>query len=258
MSHKIITTNNWIKLAETPSTNSYALEILPQTPSEGTVIWAKRQTHGRGLQGNHWISPPGTNLTFSMILYPTFLTTQTLFGLSMITALSLYKTVRQWVPHRPVQVKWPNDVLIAQKKVAGILIENQWQGEKLKSSIVGIGLNVNQVSFPPEIQETATSLRHFTTDTLPLENVLASYLDHFAAYYQELSEGDFSSLQHKYLSHLYGYQTPIWLQVGTTPPQQGRVLGITPTGRLQVQFGDTVSTFSLKEIRFILSHDTEY
>ncbi|MCB0573965.1 MAG: biotin--[acetyl-CoA-carboxylase] ligase, partial [Saprospiraceae bacterium] len=161
-----------------PSTNDHAAELIAKsTPPEGTVIRAASQTAGRGQFGSRWESAAGKNLTLSVILYPDWLEAGAQFHLSMATALALHDTVYSIVQnlpdesllkagepstvyrlpstvHRPpstVKIKWPNDLYLGDRKAAGILIQNSLSGAHLQSSILGIGLNVNQPEFDPSL-----------------------------------------------------------------------------------------------------------
>ena len=138
--------NSVIHLTSVDSTNKYAATLLrKENIPEGTVILADVQTHGKGQGGNTWLSDKDLNLLFSLILKPDFLPAYKQFYLSMSIASGIHDCmadlgIRSWI-------KWPNDILIQDKKVAGILIENTIQFQNIQTSIVGIGLNVNQVTF---------------------------------------------------------------------------------------------------------------
>src|SRR5690554_4031443 len=130
------------------STNDVAKDKLKEKEAaEGSIIITDQQTNGRGQRGNQWHSEPGMNLTFSLILSPKFLDPSELFGLNMAVALGIREALAQYISG--VMVKWPNDIVHKEKgKLGGILIENSLKGQKIESSIVGVGLNINQVEFP--------------------------------------------------------------------------------------------------------------
>ena len=136
-----------IKLDAIDSTNAYLKQISSaETLEDYTVITAKQQTNGRGQMGKHWHSKAGENLTFSVFKRLNGLSFSNQFYLSIVIALALHKTLTLYnVPN--LFVKWPNDILSANKKIAGILIENVVKQNKLDYSIIGIGLNVNQTIF---------------------------------------------------------------------------------------------------------------
>ena len=115
-----------INLAETDSTNTYANNLLKQgLVNEGTVIITEHQTKGRGQMGNTWLAKKGENLTFSVVLHPVFLSADKQFYLSKITALAVFNTLTEFIDasQHDIKIKWPNDILVNKKKIAGILIE---------------------------------------------------------------------------------------------------------------------------------------
>jgi BirA family transcriptional regulator, biotin operon repressor / biotin---[acetyl-CoA-carboxylase] ligase len=136
-----------IWLQKTDSTNQYLQDMLKKSKMpEGTMVIADEQTEGRGQRGNHWESSTGENLTFSFIIYPDFLELTNQFMLSKIIALALFDLLIGY--NENVKIKWPNDIYIGKKKIAGILLENVIKGTKISNTIVGIGLNINQKIFP--------------------------------------------------------------------------------------------------------------
>jgi BirA family biotin operon repressor/biotin-[acetyl-CoA-carboxylase] ligase len=115
-------------------------------PPAGTVITAQEQTNGRGQRGSSWTAFKGDNLLASIIVYPNFLPPDETFMLSRITALAIRDAIEA-LTDKDVFIKWPNDIIIGDKKVCGILIENNWSDFKIQSAIIGFGINVNQDKF---------------------------------------------------------------------------------------------------------------
>ncbi|HYH55846.1 MAG TPA: biotin--[acetyl-CoA-carboxylase] ligase, partial [Anseongella sp.] len=140
------------------STNNFAKELVANSGPvpDGTVIMAEGQYGGRGQADNTWLSEPGKNLTFSLILNCEFLPPAEQFCLSMAVSLGVLGTVKRELGKEAL-IKWPNDIYFGAKKLGGILIENVLMGSLLRSSVTGIGLNVNQTHFPR--LEGATSFR---------------------------------------------------------------------------------------------------
>jgi BirA family biotin operon repressor/biotin-[acetyl-CoA-carboxylase] ligase len=135
-----------IYLNEVESTNNYANQlILSDAAEEGTVVLAQYQTHGKGQHGNVWESETGKNLLMSIIWYPGFLPASQQFMISKIVSIAITDCVNDIIDD--CKIKWPNDIYIGNQKLAGILIENSVKGSHLSSSVVGIGLNVNQQVF---------------------------------------------------------------------------------------------------------------
>lgn len=234
------------RLSEATSTNTIAMEMLVDSPPDGSVVLTYHQKAGKGQKGNHWEAKPGLNLTFSLICHPTFLPIDRMFELSKITCLAVKACVEQWLPQQEVWIKWPNDVLLDGKKVAGILIENQLEGIQIQSSIIGIGLNINQKLFSSHIANSATSMTLVAGQTFELEKVLQSFLLIFDDYYSQLQQGQYSSIDHAYLKQLFGYQEAIPIIIGdrriVTP-----IIGVDKGGRMALMIDGKMQYFDIKE-----------
>jgi BirA family biotin operon repressor/biotin-[acetyl-CoA-carboxylase] ligase len=164
---------------ELPSTNDYLKENASFF-NEGTVVWTKNQTSGRGQQGNKWISEADKNLTFSILLLPHFLQVNKQFYLSMVTALAVTDFLKKFDVE--AQIKWPNDILVNKKKISGILIENTLKGNSINCSIVGVGININQTNF---CAPNSTSLLNVikSNSAFNLEELLKAFITIFEKYY---------------------------------------------------------------------------
>lgn len=146
------------------STNDLALEAERSGAPEGATFVAREQTRGRGRRGNTWWAPPGDNLTCSLLLRPE-LDAKTIAALPLVVGLAVREVVARRLerpdalfPAPPVLVKWPNDVLVESRKIAGVLVESRLRLEAVSAAIVGIGLNVRTRVFPEELAGRATSL----------------------------------------------------------------------------------------------------
>jgi BirA family biotin operon repressor/biotin-[acetyl-CoA-carboxylase] ligase len=169
-----------IHLPSIDSTNNYAKEyIAKSSPIDGTVILADEQYAGRGQTGNVWLSEPNKNLTFSLIYHTSFLLATEQFYLNMAVSLGIWSTVSNQLS--TVKIKWPNDIYVNHQKIAGILIENTISGMYLKYSVIGIGLNVNQDTFPTDVP--ATSLKCLTGQELDRQSVLNKLLNAVEGYF---------------------------------------------------------------------------
>lgn len=246
----LFTGKNFIELAETPSTNSYAMRILPDNPPEGTVISTTYQSQGRGQTGNHWESLSGKNLTLSIIYYPGFLAVSDIFYLSKMVSVGLRAGIARLLPQEEVCIKWPNDILVNGQKIAGILIENQLEGQRVRVSVLGIGVNVNQRDFSPLIAAQTCSLRHFSNADLDLRRVSATLLEQIERKYLQLRAGQLTALDRAYLTHFYGYQQPRTFLI-EDQPVTGTIIGVGKQGKLAVALSDSVRHFDIKEIAFV-------
>lgn len=238
---------NLVFVPECHSTNDLALKLCQQSSiPEGTLVITLNQTKGRGQRGNTWEAEPGKNITLSLVLKPTFLAVKDQFYLNIISSLAVldYLTTRT---SQTVKVKWPNDVMAGNRKICGILIENQVRGSSFTSVVVGIGLNINQQHFSVD---TATSLSLITGQPYDLQTELEALLQALEARYLQLRQQKLALLKEAYTDAMY------WLRESRTFSSSqetfdGRLTGIDDSGKLIVNSGDTVRSFAIKEVSFV-------
>lgn len=239
---------NIINLPKCHSTNAIAADLIAreQVP-EGTLVTTEHQTAGRGQRGNSWETAAGKNLTFSLILKPSFLQVEEQFYLSIITSLAIYDLLTELLPSG-LAVKWPNDLYYIQRKLGGILIENTLKNTSISWSVLGIGLNINQKVFQTP---TATSLALVTGEEFSRSTLLEKLLSHLEKRYLQLRRGLRQDLRKEYLSRLY------WLGEKHTFRSDGlefpgKIIGVDQGGRLALQQeGEGLRYFRMKEIEFV-------
>lgn len=163
-----------IAVARTGSTNDDALKAAGLGASEGSVFVADEQTQGRGRRGHAWVSPPGQNLIFSVVLRPN-IASERASALSLVAGLAVRAAAARRV-QKAVGIKWPNDVLVGDKKLAGILVESRMRGADIEAVVIGIGVNVHMVELPEEIASVATSLALLGDPAPSRETFLAEVL----------------------------------------------------------------------------------
>jgi len=235
-----------IRVPQTDSTNAHLLQLSNEKDlAKGTVVVTGHQTQGRGHGGNAWESEPGANLTFSVILYP--FPSVHAFVLSKAISLAVYDFVSLFVSD--VSVKWPNDVYVGEQKIAGILIENFFEGTWLTKSIAGIGLNINQEQFFSDAPNPV-SLRQLTGKTYLLENCLHDLLAHIAARYKMITE-DAAKLSVDYLQCLYRFGRLSRFSAGGIL-FDAIITGVNDDGMLEITTdNEERKTFGFKEVVFI-------
>jgi len=188
-----------IHLENVDSTNNYTANLLLKGEVDsGTVILADKQTQGRGQRGSVWSSNSGENMLFSLFLSTEILSVNNQFVLSQFVSVSLIEMLKNI--GLEAEVKWPNDIYIKNKKVAGILIENQLSGSMLKSSIIGVGLNVNQKSFE---NISATSLNNELGEFIPVQSVLFSFIFELNKNWNLILSNKTDQIIEKYFNNLY-------------------------------------------------------
>ncbi len=244
---------NLITLEQTDSTNS-ALAAMGENATEGTVVMAVNQTAGRGQRGNSWEAEPGKNLTFSMMLVPRDITAREQFLISQAVAVAIVTVLRRYLNiSEEVAVKWPNDIYVGDQKICGILIENSLSGTVISRSIVGIGLNVNQLEFKSDAPNPV-SMIHLIGRQLDLTELLEEICDAINLQMQQLStEEGKEKLRKEYMSMLWRregfhpYATPDGYRF------DAEVVDVAPDGifTLRDPFGNSTS-YAFKEIQFIL------
>jgi BirA family transcriptional regulator, biotin operon repressor / biotin---[acetyl-CoA-carboxylase] ligase len=243
---------NMIHLDKVDSTNSYASDLLRQIkPAEGTIIYSFEQKNGRGQRGNSWMSEPNKNIAFSLILNPSFLHTEEQFFLTKITSLAVADLMAENLKNEDVRVKikWPNDIYVNDRKIAGILIENTISENRIHSSIIGIGININQVQFENSIN--ATSLKCISKKESDLKNIIEQLCDFLEARYLQLKTNKRDQLDYAYLQRLY--QLEEWKKYFSKNEQfEGKIKSVSKEGKLQIELlSSVIKDFDLKEIRFV-------
>jgi len=223
---------NIIFLPEMDSTNSYATHLLKNVNlAEGTVIHTTHQTHGKGQRGSTWEAEPERNLTASVVLKPSFLDIKNQFFLYQVVALACYDAMAEILNtgQIDIKIKWPNDILVNGKKIAGILLENTIQNNQITSCIAGIGINVNQEFFSEAI--TATSLKIITGREFNIGSVLGILCVHLEKRYLALMHSKRTDLKTDYLKQLYGLNQ--WLRFDVKGEVKTlEVKGLSDTGLL--------------------------
>lgn len=230
------------------STNSEAQQLLIKNEAtEGCTVLTDEQTRGRGQRGNSWEAAPGKNITLSVILSPSFLAVRHQFYLNMAVSLAVLDLLHEQGLSQ-AQVKWPNDLYFEDKKLGGILIENSVNSQTIQHSIVGIGLNINQLHFGVD---TATSLAAVVGTQLDVKRLANRLLELLEKRYLELRSGKLDKQKYEYLQALYRYQEPHLFEVGQERVT-GRITGIDEDGRLAVEIGNELRYFAFKEIGYVI------
>ena len=217
------------------STNTYAAHLAREGAPEGTTVIADSQSGGKGRLGRSWVSPPNVNLYLSVLLRPP-VSTAVAPQLNLLAAIAVADAIRETTRLSPA-IKWPNDVLVADKKVCGILAEMQSDTGGLRAVIVGIGVNINAPlsAFPEELRDKASSLLIAGGQTIDRSTFTASLLTHLEKSYVLWLQEGFSTLHshwERYAAHLLGTRISVAALEGTVV---GTVLGLDQDGALLVQ-----------------------
>ena len=232
------------------STNLYALNMLSKSnPTEGTAISTYNQLNGRGQIGSKWESQPNKNISLSIILYPNFLKARDGFLLNQAISVSIWEFICCHIDYG-AKIKWPNDIYIHDRKVAGLLIQNSIQGQHLQSSVVGIGININQEYFSKALPNP-TSLINETKTTFDLDELSQQLFDQIERNYFLLKSGSLKIIQKKYLSALYKLNIPTKFTTHQGVSFEGIIRSTTADGKIRIEDEKGfMHTFNLKEVSY--------
>ena len=236
---------NIFNIDKAGSSNDAVKELVANTGLTGGVaVLVKNQTNGRGQKGNKWLSEVGKNLTFSILVNPA-IKPQNQFYLSKYVAITCFRFISEYCEN--VKIKWPNDIYVNNKKIAGILIENNIQEGFVKQSVIGIGININQKKFDNNINATSFTLENNDKnyDILKLFNLFVEKFNDNLSFFH-----NYRLLDAVYHNNLYLINKP---HIFTTPAGEkfeGIIKGTSQAGNLQVYINGNIKEFGLKEIIF--------
>jgi len=239
-----------IKLDATDSTNAYLKKLmLSEKLEDYTVVTAIEQLNGRGQMGTQWESEAGKNLTFSVLKYFKNFRIHEQFLLNIISSLAVYYTLKKmFIPN--LQVKWPNDILSGNFKICGILIENNLKNDIIQSSIIGFGLNVNQLEFGN--LKKASSLKKIKGTTFNLEELLTSLVLNLKILFNEFESGKVSDIRKHYEMFLFRKDKPSTFKDRDSKLFTGYIRGISAEGNLVVELEDAIlKEYAFKELELL-------
>jgi BirA family biotin operon repressor/biotin-[acetyl-CoA-carboxylase] ligase len=230
------------------STNNCARALAGCFAAEGTLVIAEEQTAGKGRLGRSWQAHPKENLTFSVILRPT-LPAEAMNLLPLYAAVAVAEAVEQETGIE-LECKWPNDLMIAGKKTAGILLEGSLKENSVDYIILGIGINVNQVSFPPEFGDKATSLKLSGGKEFDRMSLLREILRRLESRYVSIMDEGFHTILPLWLSRTTMINREISVdQEGTVV--SGVVKGLSPEGALILQTNGSEKTLFAGDVTIV-------
>ncbi|MBF0283972.1 MAG: biotin--[acetyl-CoA-carboxylase] ligase [Magnetococcales bacterium] len=240
-----------------PSTSDEALRLAREGAAEGTLILTDRQTAGRGRMGRTWYAPPGVNLSFSFILRPPLAPRQA-HWLTLLAGVALHRAASGWVPGGGLALKWPNDLLLGERKCAGILTEMIARGVRLDAVVVGVGINVLQLpqGFPPELGGRAAALGEGVADPPQRMKLLAGFLHEFSGTYLRLLAEGFDPLRREWLTRAL----PMGRRVSVETPSgvwSGTADGLDEAGFLRLRREDGgIVRVTAGEVNFFPSEES--
>lgn len=251
-----------IQIEKLASTNDYAKEYSARIKPEQdrlTVITAKQQTKGRGQQGNSWESEDGKNLLFSILCHPLYIKAHEQYVISAAIALAVSETVKESLgaPYSDcISIKWPNDIYYKEKKMGGILIENDLSGSSIQNCIIGVGLDVNQVVFTSNAPNPI-SMTNISGTEYCCTNLLNSIITKFAQFLEMLktdSETAKEQIFADYMKILFRNDGSLHRYKDADGEFMARISSVDRTGRITLIDSDgTLRRYEFKELAFYFS-----
>lgn len=238
-----------IKLDAIDSTNDFLKAMAAHSDASNfTVVTAENQTKGKGQMGAVWNSEIGKNLIMSVLIKDVLNNVADVFDLNIVVALSVIDILKkQSIPD--LAIKWPNDIMSANKKIGGILIENSIKSDGSIYSVAGLGLNVNQTNF--ENLPKASSLAVVTDKTFDKENLLTDIVASMKMHITKLKENK-TALWQEYQSELFRKELPTVFEDQNAKRFMGIVKGVNESGRLIVLMeNDQLKDFEIKQIQML-------
>ncbi len=249
-----------IKLNAIDSTNSFLKDMASKVALDNlTVVVAKKQTAGRGQRNTRWNSQAGKALTFSVYTkFDDFLVADYKY-LNYAVSLAVYQAINMLNLSR-LTIKWPNDILSENKKIAGILIENSLTTDKINTAIIGIGVNVNQNKFPKDLPNASSikkmlakkqAINSDVDNNIDLDFLLDKILVSLAKKLEILHQKEYQLLENDYLSVLYKKNVPSMFKTTQNTLFMGKIIGVSKIGNLQIELeNETIQEFGIKEVSF--------
>ena len=236
-----------IKVNATRSTNDKVKMLIKSKKiNSGSLVTAKYQYGGRGQLSNRWYSSYGKNLICSLYYNFPKIPSFSPYAINYAVSLSVLKTIRKFTSNK-VLIKWPNDILSGDKKISGILIENSIKSNKIYSTIIGTGININQIIF--RNLPNATSIKNSSRKDIPVEIVLNELVKNYKFYLPKIY--NLKELTKEYHRNLYGLERCTFLLNGTT--QKGKIIRVQENGQIQVKINSLgIGEYNSGEIKIVI------
>ncbi len=237
-----------IKLDAIDSTNDFLKRMTLNLPLQnGTVVQTDYQFKGRGQTNNTWYSEKDKNLLFSVLYTFDNLKIKNRFYLNKIVSIAVFEVLNTYTS--TIKIKWPNDIMASNKKIGGILIENIFNSNKISQTIIGVGINVNQLFFEEVSQ--ATSLKILLDKEFNVDFILLEILDRLNKQIDLVIQEKFSEIDNLYFTNLYRFKKPAMYR-DKNGFFMGKIIHIEQTGMLKMELeNESVKYFDLKEIKFL-------
>lgn len=238
-----------LHLKVTGSTNDDALELASKTaPPDGFCLFSDFQTGGRGQYGRKWQSEAGKNLLASYIFQTAFLKIEDVFSLHLMASLSVYHHLSS-LGLSGLKIKWPNDILVSDRKIAGILIQNSLRANNLAHTIVGIGLNLNQEEFSEDLD--AVSLKMLTGRDYDPRDQAESIYGHLMRHFEKIKGGVWEEMLPEYNQSLQGLETRVSCETQEGNFFHAVIKRVDRDGKIWLQHDGKLLNYAFGELRIL-------
>jgi BirA family transcriptional regulator, biotin operon repressor / biotin---[acetyl-CoA-carboxylase] ligase len=231
--------NNTLLLSEIESTNTYIKQLVDKgLAKDGMVVQAKQQSAGRGQQNNSWLSQNDKDLLFSGLLMPKKQITISPFLLNMAISLGVRNYIQSLLPHKNIFIKWSNDILVDKEKIAGLLIENTWQGNGISASVIGIGININGTIDKQKLPNATSVLAHnHKKSSIDIKDCM-TYINKEL----ETVESDTNIILNNYNRHLYKRNEVVQLLINGVACE-GQIVEVLENGLISVSINNQIHSY---------------
>ena len=234
-----------IKVNATRSTNDKVKMLIKSKKIlSGDLIIAKYQYGGRGQRMNKWCSSYGKNLLCSLFYRPLDINADRTFLINQVVSLAVLKTIRKFNNEKCL-IKWPNDILSVNKKIAGILVENSLSSDKVNYSIIGVGININQVFF--KRLPNATSIKKISNKNIDIDRVLNELIDSYKFYFTKIN--DIKYINDEYNQNIFGKEGCRFNINGKE--YSGRIISISNTGIIKLNTGSEIGNYDSRNVKLL-------
>ena len=239
--------HNLLKFTSLSSTNDFCWELLTdKSLPDGTLVWTAIQTEGKGQRGKSWQSEKGNSLTFSIYLRPNVKISKQFF-LNKAVALGVCEGINSF--GAKAKIKWPNDIYVEDKKIAGILIENSLRGSLIQDVVVGVGVNINQDKFSKSLPNPV-SLKQVLHQSFDLKLVLEELSYFIEKRYMQFKSSQLEKIDTDYHDFLYCFQQMQKFQVGDKR-FEAQVLAVDEMGKIKLLYKEKIVVYALNEVRLL-------
>ncbi len=248
----------WIYKHSSISTNAdISISVSKNTPNTNIVLYTYKQSAGKGQIGRKWHSGEDKNLTFSLLVDINQLLAKDQFHLNMIISLA----IRDWVDkiltdngvnNSNCTIKWPNDIYVDNKKLLGILIQNTLIDKFISKSIIGMGINVNEIKFPIELPNPV-SLSQLTNKSFDLNMLFANLICYLERKFFDYDQMSFSTLKKQYILKMYLLNESKTFTLSENDQSfEAKIVGVTDEGMLMLQQKERTSHFNFREVKYTI------